>query len=190
MLETPIPELAPATAHARRSSLRVLDVREHHEFDGPLGRVPGSICIPRSALAEAELDPRAAWLLVCRSGRRSLVACETLRARGVADVSNLAGGMIAWNEAGLPIERTPLRDPETVLRSLAAWLAQIGAEPPATARARVEAWLVERGERFEGVSKEGVACVLERVESTLRAGRTPEDLELTLAAYRRDLAGG
>lgn len=188
MADVPIPELRPEAAHARLAALRVVDVREHHEFEGPLGRVPGSTCVPRSSLAETAFDPAQHWLLVCRSGRRSLVACEALRARGVANVVNLAGGMIAWNRAGLPIERTPLRDGAAILRSLVAWLAQVGGERVEVERERVESWLVELGESFERVSPEGVELVLRRVEQSLRARGAPDDLELTVAAYRHDLS--
>jgi rhodanese-related sulfurtransferase len=186
--DDPIPELGPVSAHARLADFRVVDVRERHEFEGPLGRVPGSTCVPRSRLADTLLDPAAHWLLVCRSGRRSLVACETLRSRGIPNVANLAGGMIAWNRAGLPIERTPLRDGASILRSLVAWLAQVGGEDVAAVRERVEGWIVELGESFERVSSGGVELVLLRVEQTLRARGAPDDLDLTVAAYRHDLS--
>ncbi|MEZ4332128.1 MAG: rhodanese-like domain-containing protein [Myxococcota bacterium] len=188
MTDAPIPELRPDAAHARLAALRVVDVREPHEFEGPLGRVPGSTCVPRSRLAQTAFDPAEAWLVVCRSGRRSLAACEALRARGVANVANLAGGMIAWNQSGLPIERTPLHDGASILRSLVAWLAQVGGEPVEVARGRVGAWLGELGEPFERISPEGVELVLRRVEQTLRARGAPDDLDLTVAAYRHDLS--
>jgi len=34
---------------------------------------------------------------VCRSGRRSRSIAEALVSKGFTDVSNLTGGMIAWN---------------------------------------------------------------------------------------------
>lgn len=185
-----IPELRPETAHARRASLRVVDVRERHEFEGPLGRIPGAACVPLSTLAQAPLDPAGRWLLVCRSGRRSRSACEMLRARGFADVSNLTGGMIAWNRAGLPIVRTPLPDTVAILRSLVAWLAQVGGGGASIAREQVEGWLAERGEAFEQASIAGVESVLARVEAALRGPDAPDDLELSLAAWRADLAPG
>lgn len=190
MDSTSIPELGPETAHARLASLRVVDVREIHEFEGPLGRVPGSECVPLSSLAQASLDPAGRWLLVCRSGRRSLTACEALRERGVADVVNLAGGMIAWNRAGLPIERTLLSDATSILRSLLAWLVQVGGGPAPAVRQQVDQWLAERAETFERVSACGVDFVLGRIEETLRARGAPDDLDLTIAAFRRDLAPG
>jgi rhodanese-related sulfurtransferase len=42
---------------------------------------------------------------VCRSGGRSARAAEELARRGFRHLYNLRGGMLAWNEARLPVER-------------------------------------------------------------------------------------
>ena len=55
------------------------------------------------AAAAGRLGDAGPLLLVCRSGKRSLDACQRLSAVGVTDVTNLAGGMLAWNEAGFPV---------------------------------------------------------------------------------------
>jgi rhodanese-related sulfurtransferase len=44
-------------------------------------------------------------VLVCRSGRRSLIAAALLQARGFRAARSLAGGMLAWADAGQPVER-------------------------------------------------------------------------------------
>lgn len=49
-------------------------------------------------------DTSARIVLYCRSGRMSAIAAETLVKRGYTDVWHLAGGMIAWEEAGYPLE--------------------------------------------------------------------------------------
>jgi len=41
---------------------------------------------------------------VCRSGNRSAYATEMLMAAGKTNVKNVVGGMIAWVQAGLPID--------------------------------------------------------------------------------------
>lgn len=43
--------------------------------------------------------------VLCRSGRRSLSAGQQLDAIGFGCVYNIEGGMIAWEEAGLPVIR-------------------------------------------------------------------------------------
>ncbi|MBA2321348.1 MAG: rhodanese-like domain-containing protein, partial [Deltaproteobacteria bacterium] len=44
-------------------------------------------------------------LLICRSGGRSAQAAQALGAMGFATVYNLTGGMMAWNDAQLPVSR-------------------------------------------------------------------------------------
>jgi 3-mercaptopyruvate sulfurtransferase SseA len=39
----------------------------------------------------------------CASGYRSLIAASVLRSAGFADVSDLLGGYLAWEGAGLPV---------------------------------------------------------------------------------------
>ena len=83
----------------------VLDVREPHEFAE--GRVPGSLLVPLASVPSRadEFAKDEPVYIVCRSGNRSLVAAEGLVAAGYSDVRNVQGGMIAWEGAGLPIER-------------------------------------------------------------------------------------
>ena len=97
-------ELAAAPASRRR---RIVDVREEHEFHGELGRVAGSKLVPlstvtREAMGWEHLDE---IVLVCRSGGRSGFAARELKALGFPRVVNLVGGMLAWNEAKLPVEK-------------------------------------------------------------------------------------
>jgi rhodanese-related sulfurtransferase len=44
-------------------------------------------------------------IAVCRAGVRSTTAAAILTALGFEQVSNLKGGMLDWNNAGLPVER-------------------------------------------------------------------------------------
>lgn len=95
-------------AEARRHILAgaaLIDVRDRDEWDEV--HVEGAMLIPLDALPERLDDiPRAQDVVViCRSGRRSGIAQTTMRDAGIDRVSNLAGGIIAWEEAGLPVVR-------------------------------------------------------------------------------------
>jgi glyoxylase-like metal-dependent hydrolase (beta-lactamase superfamily II)/rhodanese-related sulfurtransferase len=90
-----------------RESVTMIDVREPHEFTGELGHVPGSRLVPLATVLDVSREwPRDEdYVIICRSGNRSGRAAQALAAAGFARVMNLAGGMLAWNAAGLPIER-------------------------------------------------------------------------------------
>ncbi len=83
---------------------QVIDVRESNEW--ALGHMPDSVLMPMDDVARRmrELDPNRPVITVCRSGRRSLISAEELLAAGFKDVKSLAGGLIAWVEAGQPVE--------------------------------------------------------------------------------------
>jgi rhodanese-related sulfurtransferase len=87
--------------------VRVIDVREPAEFTGELGHVPGAELSPLGGIAAAAAgwDREREVLLICRSGGRSARAAIQLVGMGFKRVMNLAGGMMAYNDARLPIER-------------------------------------------------------------------------------------
>lgn len=75
----------------------IVDVREPDEFAG--GHIPGARLLPLDdlPLRFRELPRDREIVLVCRSGNRSGVAQQWLRARGFRQVRNLVGGMLRWN---------------------------------------------------------------------------------------------
>jgi rhodanese-related sulfurtransferase len=81
----------------------LIDVREPYEWDA--GHVPGARHVQLVALAaEAEsIDRERPVIFGCRSGNRSRMAAEACRASGY-DAYNMAGGLVAWAEHGLPLE--------------------------------------------------------------------------------------
>lgn len=87
----------------------LLDVREPGEFTGELGHVPGSLLIPLSQLAarigELQSMQHCPVIAVCRAGVRSTTAAAILTSLGFEHVFNMKGGMLAWNDRGLPVER-------------------------------------------------------------------------------------
>jgi rhodanese-related sulfurtransferase len=106
--EPAVPEWSPRELASRLGKDRplILDVREPEEYEGELGRIAGSVLIPLGDL-QARLDevPRVPVVTVCRGGTRSARAAAQLLASGRTAVRSLRGGMLAWNEAGLPVER-------------------------------------------------------------------------------------
>ena len=100
-------DVSPADTIAARGAARLVDVREPHEYLGELGHVPGSELVPLASVAAAaqRWDRERDVILICRSGARSGRAAEAMVAAGFARVMNMAGGMLAYNAAGLPVER-------------------------------------------------------------------------------------
>ncbi|HVE67415.1 MAG TPA: rhodanese-like domain-containing protein [Solirubrobacteraceae bacterium] len=90
---------------AREDGWLIVDVREPGELESD-GRFPGAVHIPMAGLNErAETVPRdRPVVFACRTGARSGMAAEAFRMAGW-DAHNLAGGIEAWEAAGLEIER-------------------------------------------------------------------------------------
>ncbi|MGN2634905.1 rhodanese-like domain-containing protein [Nocardia takedensis] len=80
----------------------LLDVREDDEWE--LGHAPGAIHIPMVDVPARldELDFDAELYVVCRQGGRSLEVARYLAHVGV-EVTNVSGGMVAWQQAGRPL---------------------------------------------------------------------------------------
>jgi rhodanese-related sulfurtransferase len=99
-------DLGPAEAAARLDDgWQVLDVRLPYERveDGVIG---GDVHIELAELSAraGEIDPARPVLVYCHTGSRSAMAADALRGAGY-DAYNLAGGIVAWAGAGLPVER-------------------------------------------------------------------------------------
>ncbi len=86
----------------------LIDTREPHEFQE--ARLEGGKLVPPGLLgdeiAAAAPDKSARTILYCRSGNRSYKAAEQMQALGYEDVASMAGGILAWQEQGLPVVAT------------------------------------------------------------------------------------
>lgn len=83
-------------------AVQLLDVRTQDEYDD--GHIAGATLVDVNDTtfvdkAMAVLDPQRQVAVYCRSGRRSARAASLLTARGFK-VTNLDGGVMAWQDAG------------------------------------------------------------------------------------------
>jgi hydroxyacylglutathione hydrolase len=67
--------------------------------------IGGSVHLPLNHLAErlSEIPTGRPVILHCAGGYRSSIAASLLQCHGFTDVSELAGGIAAWETAGLPV---------------------------------------------------------------------------------------
>jgi rhodanese-related sulfurtransferase len=80
----------------------LVDVREPNEV--AVDAYPGAVLVPLSTFDPRDIpDPRGKEVVfACRSGKRSMTASLAAQAAGLAYDKHLAGGMLAWQAAGLP----------------------------------------------------------------------------------------
>jgi rhodanese-related sulfurtransferase len=83
----------------------IVDVREPDEVRTV--RVDGATHIPTSQFVQrvAELPKDRALLVLCATGSRSAAVTGYLLRSGWTDVTNISGGITAWERAGLPVTR-------------------------------------------------------------------------------------
>lgn len=81
----------------RSDRVKIIDVREEEEVER--GMIPEAIHIPLFELPEHwdAWDREEEIIFVCRSGRRSMAACQVMTLQGFRNVKNLKGGMLAYS---------------------------------------------------------------------------------------------
>lgn len=91
----------------------LLDIREPDEY--VRGHIPGACHVPRGMLEfqilemleqiGVKTDPADVDIvLYCGTGGRSALATKSLDDMGFRNVRSMDGGIVAWNEAGLPVD--------------------------------------------------------------------------------------
>lgn len=110
----PTIDVAEADRRLREDLARpiLLDVREPNEFLAV--RAPGAMLLPTSVFTArlAELPTDRPLLVICHTGARSAAVTGFLTRTGRTDVVNVAGGMDAWERAGLPVRKGPVEPGE------------------------------------------------------------------------------
>jgi molybdopterin/thiamine biosynthesis adenylyltransferase/rhodanese-related sulfurtransferase len=99
---------------ARESGALLLDVRSDAEWK--VVRIPGAVHVPMSQL-ESRLgqlvpDRKQPIVTYCATGRRSLDVLPTLDELGYEDAVSMAGGIVAWQGGGFPVESESALDDE------------------------------------------------------------------------------
>lgn len=102
-----IVDVQPEQAHGQlHQYVQQVDVRTEREWTDELGHIETAVHVP---IAEPEFAARLGrlrrdvpTLFICRRGGRSARAARVAVELGFREVYNLAGGMLAWREAGLP----------------------------------------------------------------------------------------
>jgi rhodanese-related sulfurtransferase len=96
---------AEATHLINREDALVVDVRDPGEYGA--GHILGAKNVPLSRLGDADLVKRKERpvIVYCDAGDRSSKAVAALKKQGLTRVVNLTGGLKAWQQAGLPVEK-------------------------------------------------------------------------------------
>lgn len=91
-----------------RDGLQVLDVRRESEWES--GHIEGAIWWPLDNFKAAppEIDRSRPLAVHCKSGYRSMIACSLLQRAGFDNITNVTGGLDAWQQAKLPFVTGPL----------------------------------------------------------------------------------
>ncbi len=97
----------------QRQEILVLDVRAVEDYAD--GHVPGAANVPVEALPQ-RVSELAVWrdrplAVICRTNRRSGAAARQLREQGFRNVLLVNDGMLAWEQAGFPVDKNATGKP-------------------------------------------------------------------------------
>jgi sulfur-carrier protein adenylyltransferase/sulfurtransferase len=134
LVKSRIEQLDPADARDElaRGDAVLIDTREQHEWDE--AHLEGATLVPPDTVAERieEVVPDRSQrvLLYCRVGNRSARAADVLESRlGYEDVASIDGGILAWQQAGLPVvEPEGLTKEQRMRYSRHTLLPEVGVE--------------------------------------------------------------
>lgn len=105
--ESGVPIQTPSFVVEQGRVVEIVDLRDAEELTGPLGHIPGARWVPFADVERIAqiLPPSALVLLVSRTGERSAIAARLLEERGMTFVASMAGGMLAFRNAGFTTTR-------------------------------------------------------------------------------------
>jgi molybdopterin/thiamine biosynthesis adenylyltransferase len=134
LVRSRIEELDPADAREEiaAGSVVLVDTREQHEWDE--AHLDGATLVPpatvQDRIEDVAPDRSARVLLYCRVGNRSARAADLMETElGYENVASVGGGIVAWQEAGLPVVEPEGMTPEQRMRySRHTLLPEVGVE--------------------------------------------------------------
>lgn len=91
-----------AAERSRNGSAALLDIRQRAEH--ATTHLPGALHLELGDIIDGKTPETSEVITYCGHGERSATAASLLARRGV-HVANLAGGLGAWRDAGLPVEK-------------------------------------------------------------------------------------
>ncbi len=102
-----VSDVEPQEVSENTEHIKLIDVREIDEFTGELGHADAAELIVLNTIPEkiAILPKDQTIVFICRSGGRSAQAAAYALSKGFADVYNMRGGMLAWNQLHLPTQK-------------------------------------------------------------------------------------
>ncbi len=88
-----------------KTKVRLIDVRRPDEWSGEFGHIAEAELMTLDTLPQkiSDLNKDETIVFICRSGGRSAQATAFAKIQGFQNVFNMAGGMIAWNQANFEV---------------------------------------------------------------------------------------
>jgi rhodanese-related sulfurtransferase len=85
------------------TDLRIIDVRSESEWNKGHIEAAELLPLPEVLLKDVDLPKKEKIIVTCRVGYRGNIGASYLQMHGFTNVHNLAGGMLAWTNAGFPV---------------------------------------------------------------------------------------
>lgn len=89
------------------NNVTVIDVRTKEEFES--GHIDGALNADVNSRFSFDtfvrsLDPNGRYLIYCRTGNRSKTAMQIMKEKGFTNLTDLSGGIVAWQDAGFTVQ--------------------------------------------------------------------------------------